>query len=192
MRPGPTARQRRNDVFLALGLAAGVVFSVELARSAGMSLGGGDGATGDDVDGHDAGGQGSAEQRPHTPAPGLEQLSDLVAGCAQDGLQVDLAVVGEARPVPASVAVSVYRVTQEALTNTMKHAAARQVNVRLRYLPSAIEVEGVDDGRARSNGGGGGVAPDAAGHVGMGHVGMRERLMLHDGELEVGPRNAGG
>ena len=60
-------------------------------------------------------------------------------------------VYGEPRPVPDGVALSAYRVVQEALTNVVKHAGARQADVRVRYLDNALEVEVTDDGRGRAS-----------------------------------------
>jgi signal transduction histidine kinase len=81
------------------------------------------------------------------------------------------------------VSASAYRVVQEALTNTLKHARATRADVRLRYLEDAVEVEVVDDGSAPLT---------AAGPASRGQVGMAERVALHDGELEVGPRATSG
>ena len=116
-------------------------------------------------------------------APAVTGLPELVQRTSADGLAVDLTVVGEARPLPPSVSAAAYRVVQEALTNTVKHAAASRADVRLRYLPDALEVEVVDDGRG---------APAPAPSAGRGQAGMRERVDLHGGTLEVGPRAPGG
>jgi len=141
------------------------------------------------------GGAGSVDATP--PAPGLEQLGDLVGRTASIGLQAEYTVVGAPVPVASSVSVSLYRIAQEALTNTVRHAGAARVDVRLRYVTGprpAVEIEVVDDGRSVPD-------PDVvdlaagrpgAGRRGLGLVGMRERVALHDGELEVGPRPGGG
>jgi signal transduction histidine kinase len=71
-------------------------------------------------------------------------------------------------------------VAQEALTNVVKHASARKVDVRVRYLADSLEVEITDDGRA-----------GPASGTGFGLLGMRERVAVHGGELEVGPRRDG-
>jgi signal transduction histidine kinase len=120
------------------------------------------------------------------PAPGLDRLPALVEEAAA-ALEVELAVVGEPRAVPPSVAVSAYRVVQEALTNVVKHAAARHAVVRVRWLDDALEVEVVDDGRRRAR-----TRDTRAEGSGLGLVGMRERVGLHDGELDLGPRPEGG
>jgi signal transduction histidine kinase len=134
----------------------------------------------------------------------------LVAQTRDGGPAATLTVVGRPRAVPQSVSVSLYRITQEALTNTVRHAGASRIDVRLRYLDSGVEVEVVDDGRGRprtdsshataspdrtaSRTRGGRTADENAVTLGsgMGHIGMRERIALHDGHLEVGPRPDGG
>ncbi|MBQ1013591.1 sensor histidine kinase, partial [Micromonospora sp. M51] len=70
----------------------------------------------------------------------------------------------------------------EAVTNTLKHAGANLLDVRVRYLAREVEVDVTDDGR------GGGRADS----VGLGLIGMRERVGAHDGDLEAGPRAGGG
>lgn len=118
------------------------------------------------------------------PQPSLGQLGGLVAQMGEARLPVDLVVEGEARELPATVEVSAYRIVQEALTNTLKHAGASTASVRLRYRPSEVEVEIVDDGRGQ------GPPPGPSG--GNGLIGMRERVNLHGGRLQAGPRAEGG
>jgi signal transduction histidine kinase len=115
---------------------------------------------------------------------GIDQLDDLVDECTAAGIPATLQVVGDPRPVTALVGFTVYRVTQEALTNVRKHAGTRAtVDVRLRYLPGGIELEVADTGAGH------GLNRAGSGH---GHVGMRERLAAVGGVLEVGPRQRGG
>ncbi|MEU4746208.1 ATP-binding protein, partial [Actinosynnema sp. NPDC023658] len=90
---------------------------------------------------------------------------------------------GEPRPVPEGVALSVYRIVQESLTNVVKHADARRADVRVRFLEKSLEVEVADDGRGGSG---------TSGRTGFGLVGMRERVAVHGGELEAGPRRDAG
>jgi signal transduction histidine kinase len=118
----------------------------------------------------------------HGVSPGLDQLDELVATARAAGLDVSHGVYGEPRPVPHGVALSAYRVVQEALTNVVKHAGARQAEVRVRYLETALEVEVTDDGRGRT----------AVPAGGFGLLGMRERVAVHGGELEAGPRRDAG
>jgi len=118
------------------------------------------------------------------PQPNLGQLHELAAGMTGPELTVDVRVEGEQRLVAPTVEVSAYRIVQEALTNTLKHAGASRVDVHLRYWPDELEIEVVDDGRAN------GAASSAAG--GLGLIGMRERAALHGGQLVAGPGPAGG
>jgi signal transduction histidine kinase len=121
------------------------------------------------------------EARP--PMPGLDQITRLVDETRATGLRVTYAVYGEPRKVPDAMALSAYRVVQEALTNTVKHAAATTADVRIRFLEASLEVEVNDDGH-----GGDGSVPGS----GLGLVGMRERVAVHGGQLDVGPRRTGG
>jgi len=115
---------------------------------------------------------------------GIDQLPDLVEESTAAGVPATLQLVGEPRPVTSLVGFTLYRVTQEALTNVRKHAGARAtVDVRLRYLDSGVELEVTDTGQGK------GLASAGPGH---GHVGMRERVAAVGGELEVGPLARGG
>jgi signal transduction histidine kinase len=114
----------------------------------------------------------------HQSSPGLDRLDELVTSARAAGLDVKHAVYGDPRPVPSGVSLSAYRIVQEALTNVVKHAGARNAEVRVRYLDHALEIEVTDDGRG----------PDRVGAGGFGLVGMRERVAVHGGEVEAGPR----
>jgi signal transduction histidine kinase len=117
--------------------------------------------------------------------PGLGQLETLCAQVREAGLPVDLVVEGEARPLPASLDLTAYRIVQEALTNTLKHAGKTRAAVTVRYEAAAIGIEVLDEGR--------GVTPAAASASGgRGLLGMRERVATFRGELEAGPRAEGG
>jgi signal transduction histidine kinase len=98
------------------------------------------------------------------------------------GLPTELSIEGEPRPLAAGVDVSAYRIVQEALTNTLKHARPARARVLVRYGRDHIELEVVDDGRRRTNGSQGG----------HGILGMRERARLYGGTLETGRREGGG
>ncbi|MGI5522057.1 sensor histidine kinase [Micromonospora sp. CA-259024] len=113
---------------------------------------------------------------------GIERIGELVERARAAGLTATLGVYGDPVAVPESVSQAAYRVTQEAVTNTLKHAGADLLDVRVRYLAREVEVDVTDDGRA-------GGRADA---VGLGLIGMRERVSAHDGDLEAGPRAAGG
>jgi signal transduction histidine kinase len=118
------------------------------------------------------------------PRPGVGQLAGLAAGMSGSELAVEVGIEGEERPLPPTIDVSAYRIVQEALTNTLKHAAASRADVHLRYWPGELEVEIVDDGRGASGPSG---RPG-----GLGLIGMRERAALHGGELTAGPAPGGG
>jgi signal transduction histidine kinase len=120
------------------------------------------------------------------PLPGLDRLPDLVDQLHLSGLPVELLVEGAARPLPQGVDLTAYRIIQEALTNTLKHAGPARADVTVRYSSGAVDIEVRDDGRgitAAANGG------PAEGH---GLLGMRERVAVFGGRLHAGPRPGGG
>jgi signal transduction histidine kinase len=120
------------------------------------------------------------------PQPSLAHLDSLLAAAREAGLPVELAVEGEPRQLPAGIDLSAYRIVQEALTNSLKHAGPAQARVRVRYGTQALEVQVSDDGR-------GTVDPNGRAEVdGHGLIGMRERVALFGGRLEVGTRPGGG
>jgi signal transduction histidine kinase len=118
------------------------------------------------------------------PLPGLGQLPALLDQLRSAGLPVGLTVTGERRPVATSIDLSLYRIVQEALTNALKHARATRAEVVVGYGAHDITVEVTDDGR--------GPSPSAEHSDGAGTIGMRERVALFGGELQVGPRPRGG
>jgi signal transduction histidine kinase len=127
------------------------------------------------------------------PQPTLARLDGLIAQVNEAGLQATAEIEGALRPLPASVDVSAYRISQEALTNALKHGGAGTiVTVTVRYAPNSLEVFVVDDGRGRSNGRTGEAPIRAIPSGGHGLVGMRERVALHGGHLEAGPRPGSG
>ncbi|BEL11833.1 sensor histidine kinase [Actinoplanes sichuanensis] len=115
------------------------------------------------------------------PNAGVERLEEITDRAREAGLTVRYAVYGDPVPLPESLSQAVYRIVQEAVTNTLKHAHARVLDVRVRYLSGELELDVTDDGRGGS--------PSAGG---MGLVGMRERVAVHDGTLENGPHPDGG
>jgi signal transduction histidine kinase len=119
------------------------------------------------------------------PQPGIEQLGRLVGQVREAGLPVTLAVEGDGAGLPAGAQLTVFRLVQEALTNTLKHAgpAARAV-VSLRFDPAGVDVEISDDGS--------GLHPAAQGGHGLGLDGMRERAAVYAGSVEAGPLSTGG
>ncbi|NJC13381.1 signal transduction histidine kinase [Micromonospora profundi] len=124
---------------------------------------------------------GSAETPPPAAAT-IERVGELVERARAAGLTATTGVYGAPVTLPASVSQTAYRVVQEAVTNTLKHADAGLLDVRIRYLAREVEVDVSDDGR-----GGGQLPAD-----GLGLIGMRERVAAQDGVLEAGPRRGGG
>jgi signal transduction histidine kinase len=116
------------------------------------------------------------------PQPGLDRLEALLEEMNRAGLPVRLHVDGEPYPVPGAIGLSAYRIVQEGLTNALKHAGASQVDVTVRYQPDELQLEVQDNGR-------GGPGGDGTGH---GLAGIRERVKIYGGEMEVGPRAGGG
>jgi signal transduction histidine kinase len=139
------------------------------------------------------------------PQPSLANLDSLVAAAREAGLPVEVSVEGEPRPLPAGVDLSAYRIVQEALTNSLKHAGPARARVRVCYGREALEVQVTDDGRgeppvAGESGlvavtlGRGGVleVPGRSNGDGHGLIGMRERVALFGGTLEAGADPGGG
>ena len=119
------------------------------------------------------------------PQPGIADLDRVVEDSRRSGLPTTLTSDGETRPLPPSVALAVFRIVQEALTNARKHAGhGAKVDVRLSYAPREVRVTVTDDGPR----------PDHPGARGSGYglMGMRERVALHGGTLHAGPADSGG
>lgn len=123
------------------------------------------------------------EEAERVPHPGLGELERLLDDVRGAGLQVLLTVRGEPVALPPGLDLSAYRIVQEALTNTLKHARASRAEVTVRYGPGEIEIEVRDDGR--------GPAGDEPGH-GHGLVGIRERVKVFGGEMSTGRSPSGG
>ncbi|MEU8813604.1 histidine kinase [Actinoplanes sp. NPDC048796] len=114
------------------------------------------------------------------PADGLDGLERLADQVRSAGLAVSLNEFGERALVPAPVATAVYRVVQESLTNTVRHAGAGRVAVTVRYAPASVVVDVQDDGTAPE------VVID-----GNGIAGMRERVAALGGALTAGAGKSG-
>jgi signal transduction histidine kinase len=115
----------------------------------------------------------------YAPQPGIEYLDDLVRQVRETGLTVELSVLGEPRALPEGIGLCAYRIVQEALTNTLKHAEASEAKINVRYVQDALELRVLDDGRG---------APASNGEdSGHGLIGMRERVALFGGELSARP-----
>ncbi len=116
---------------------------------------------------------------------GIDHLGALALSTRGAGISAGFDVVGSPRPVPATVDATAYRIAQEAITNTLKHAGAgARVDMRLRYLDGSIEIEVSDDGSGRLQ--------NPPSQTGLGLIGMRERVNAVGGSLHAGPRRDGG
>jgi signal transduction histidine kinase len=151
------------------------------------------------------------EREPTEPAAGLARLEELIGSFAATGLKVTCEVIGQARPLPEAVDLTAYRLIQESLTNTTKHAAGACASVRLTYRPGVLALAVEDDGphagddddgppTRRDDGAGhdgahpGGAAGHAGagnGEVGHGLIGMRERAAVVGGWVSAGPHDGG-
>jgi len=118
------------------------------------------------------------------PMPSLDQLDDLLEQTRAAGLAVSCTIEGVPRRLPSGAALAAYRIIQESLTNTRKHAGPlARASVVLRYSPDALELVISDNGL-------GGAAPtDGAGH---GLTGMRERAAMYGGSIRAEPDPSGG
>jgi signal transduction histidine kinase len=121
---------------------------------------------------------------PLDPLPGIGDLTGLVAGVEAAGLVTTLDVAGPAGSLPDGVQLAAYRVVQEALTNTLKHAGpGARAAVRLSTTPAEVRIDVTDTGPAA-----GGPVLDG----GNGLVGMAERVGAYGGSVRCGPRSGGG
>jgi signal transduction histidine kinase len=117
-----------------------------------------------------------------TPPPTLEQLDRLVENTRRAGLEVVVRTEGEPVGLPPGLDLTAYRLVQEALTNTLKHAEATRAEIRIDYRPGCLEVSVTDDGRG----------PDPAAEQGTGLLGMAERVAVYGGRLTSGSGPDGG
>ena len=137
----------------------------------------------------DDGSSGQAEAR--APQPGLAELPALITQIGEAGLPASLRVIGEPRPLSAGLDLAAFRIVQEALTNSLRHAGPTMAEVILRYASRELVVQVLDRGH--------GLAADldnrgrpTARPLGHGLLGMRERVGVYGGELYAGPRAGGG
>jgi signal transduction histidine kinase len=121
-----------------------------------------------------------------TPQPGLGYLEKLIEQTREAGLPVEVTIEGQPYELPQGADLSAFRIVQEALTNSLKHAGPSHASVCIKYSPNKLELRVTDNGRGAaerlSNG-------SAGGH---GLVGMRERVAMFGGDLKSGPLPGGG
>ena len=128
-------------------------------------------------DGEDGGGE-EEEEEMLRPTPGLGRLRELSGQLTASGLPVELMISGDLTGLPPGLDLAAYRIIQEALTNTIKHAGPAQATVTVCRTDELLDIQVADDGQ-------GGTVLD---HGGRGVPGMRQRARLYGGELQVGPR----
>ncbi len=117
------------------------------------------------------------------PPPGIAQLEALAAQMRAAGLATRLEMLGDHLPVPATAQLTVYRLVQEALTNTLKHApSGTRAEVAVRCSPGTVDVTVTDDG----------TAPTGPSSPGQGLTGMRERIAAYGGAFTAGLLPGGG
>jgi signal transduction histidine kinase len=121
------------------------------------------------------------------PAPGLQDVHQLVAEVAAAGVTVEVHTEGELASVPDGVSLAAFRIVQEALTNVVRHASPARAHVSVRVGDGEVALEITDDGTTWPAAGE--TVPAFAGH---GTIGMRERAALYGGELTARPRPEGG
>jgi signal transduction histidine kinase len=117
---------------------------------------------------------------PTSPAPGLARLDALAEGVRQAGLPVTLTVTGRPRPLPTVIDLAAFRIIQEALTNSIRHAGPATAMVTVNHGDDLL-VEIADTGR--------GATSTGSGH---GLRGMRERAAAAGGTIEIGPGEEAG
>ena len=126
----------------------------------------------------------SQEQHELAPQPGLNQLGSLVSRIRATGVPIDYRVLGEPRALPAGLDLTAYRVVQEALTNTVKHASGASVDVLVDHKPAGLSLDIADSGGVPGQ--------TAASGNGRGLIGLRERVAVHGGTVQAGPQMRGG
>jgi signal transduction histidine kinase len=128
------------------------------------------------------------DQEPVEPAGRLSRLDELIASFTATGLRVDCDITGSARPLPDAVDLTAYRLIQESLTNTAKHAAGTSASIRLDFRPGTLALTVEDDGPSAPTP----AQPAPGGAMGHGIIGMRERAAALGGRLSASPRPEGG
>ncbi len=119
----------------------------------------------------------------YAPAPGLGDLDKLAQEVRDAGVPVNVTVEGSLDEVPPGVDFTGYRIVQEALTNVLKHAGPTTARVAVAHRPGALHIEVRDDGRGVNG---------RSTETGHGLMGMRERVAVYGGTLDVGPVAGGG
>ncbi|MFC7383428.1 sensor histidine kinase [Sphaerisporangium rhizosphaerae] len=128
--------------------------------------------------------QDDGSEEEYAPQPGVADLDGLLLHIRQSGLPVEYTVTGTACDLSEGVQLVIYRLVQEALTNTLKHGGpGTHARVEMEYGPREVHLRVTDDGR-------GAAAP--RGIDGHGLIGMRERVAMYDGSVHASPSPGGG
>jgi signal transduction histidine kinase len=130
--------------------------------------------------------RGAGSGAEHAPQPGMERLDALVAAVRGAGLPVELEVVGADRPLPPGVELCAYRIIQEALSNTLRHAPGARASVEVGYEADRLRL------RVRNEAPPGRREPAGPSQPGQGIMGMRERAAMLGGDLAAGSTPEGG
>jgi signal transduction histidine kinase len=119
------------------------------------------------------------------PQPGLAEVPALLARVRAAGLEAELSVTGTRRDLPQGLDLAGYRVVQEALTNVIKHAGQAPTAVRIEYRAHDLLIDVANEAPA-------GPGTGLGGGNGRGLIGLRERIAIYGGALDVSPRPGGG
>ncbi|MDR6974798.1 signal transduction histidine kinase [Streptomyces sp. 3330] len=178
-----TAPDRAREALLAVE-AGGRTAMAELRHVMGLLTMAGDGVE----RAADAHGGGNADDPDAgaglAPQPGLAQVPALTDRVRETGVPVELTVTGTPVPLAPGADLAAYRVVQEALTNTVRHAVGSRVRIAIEHVPGAVRIEVSDTGGTSA-------APDGLGG-GRGLIGLRERLAVYGATLRAGERPTGG
>ena len=127
------------------------------------------------------------------PQPGTSDLGELIAAVEHSGMHVSMTVEGSPAHIDQGTGLTVYRIVQEGLTNSIKHAGPQaSARVRIAYGSDQITIEVIDDGRGAAADRVNGSHDDETDGAGHGLIGMRERVELHGGSLVARPAPGGG
>jgi signal transduction histidine kinase len=131
---------------------------------------------------------------PTAPTPDLDGLPALLDTVRASGLPVSVEITGEKRRLPAAVELAAYRIVQESLTNTLRHAGPATATVEIRYGDEELDIRVTDDGAGAVTGAAAhsGIGSDSSHGSGHGLIGMRERALATGGTLQANPGSAGG
>ncbi|WP_424467863.1 sensor histidine kinase [Pseudoclavibacter helvolus] len=186
-RTAETSPEKSQEALLGVEHSARV--AIEELHSLLTTLRSADAADGDEHPDSVASGASAGASAPSTHT--IEQVPALIDELRGAGMRVEFSTFGDPKPVSPLTGVAVYRVLQEALTNTRKHAGAEApADVRLRYLDSGVELDVTDDGPASFAHAA--AAKRISGSGGLGLVGMRERARAAGGEVTTSTRSGGG